>query len=134
MPSVAFALEDVREVVQKPLARMPAFAPVAAADWLMYRLGRRVTDILGGVTPDAVDHFSEEDFCAVVESIEAAKRELDWYLSARGDRGLLRTRVREQRDRIAEALHCLRRGYAPGHMPSESDRLALGEERMREVT
>ena len=133
MPSVAFAL-DVREVVQKPLARMPAFAPVAAADWLMYRLGRRVTDILDGVTPDAVDHFSEEDFCTVIESIEAAKHELDWYLSARGDRGLLRTRVRQQRDRIAEALYCLRRGYAPGHMPSESDRLALGEERLREVT
>ena len=134
MPSVAFALKNVREVVQKPLARMPAFAPVAAADWLMYRLGRRVTDILDGVTPDAVDHFSEEDFRAVIESIEVAKHELDWYLSARGDRGVFRTRVRRQRDRIAEALDCLRRGYAPGHMPSESDRLALGEEHLREVT
>ena len=90
-----------------------------------------MTDVLNGVTPDAVDHFSEEEFCAVIESIEAAKRELDWYLSARGDRGLLRTRVRQRRDRIAEALDCLRRGYAPGHMPSESDRLALGEERLR---
>ncbi len=134
MPSVAFALEGVREVVQKPLARVPAFAPVAAADWLMYRLGRRVTDILGGVTPDAVERLSEEDFCAVIESIEAAKYELDWYLSARGDRGLLRARVRRQRDRIAEALDCLRRGYAPGHMPSEPDRLALGEERLGQVT
>ena len=133
MPSVAFAL-DVREIVQKPLARVPAFAPVAAADWLMYRLGRRVTDILNGVAPDAVDNFSEEEFCAVIESIEAAKHELDWYLSVRGDRGMLRTRVRQQRDSIAEALYCLRRGYAPGHMPSESDRLALGEERLREVT
>lgn len=113
---------------------MPALAPVVAADWLMYRLGRRVTDILDGVTPDAVDDFSEEEFCAVIESIEAAKHELDWYLSARGDRGLLRNRVRRQRDRIAEALDCLRRGYAPGHMPSEFDRLALGEERLREVT
>ena len=93
-----------------------------------------MTGILDGVKPDAVDGFSEDDFCAVIESIEAAKHELDWYLSARGDRGLLRTRVRQQRDRIAEALDCLRRGYAPGHMPSESDRLALGEERLREVT
>ena len=133
MPSVAFAL-DLREVVDKPLARVPALAPVAAADWLMYRLGRRVTGILDGVSPDAVDDFSEEDFCAVIESIEAAKHELDWYLSARGARGLLRTRVRQQRDRISEALDCLRRGYAPGHMPSESDCLALGEERLREVT
>jgi hypothetical protein len=133
MASVAFAV-DVRDVVDKPLARVPAFAPVAAADWLMYRLGRRVTGILDGVSPDAVDDFSEEDFCAVVESIEAAKHELDWYLSVRGDRGLLRTRVRQQRDRIAEALYCLRRGYAPGHMPSVSDRMALGKERLREVT
>lgn len=132
MSSVASVL-NVSEVVRKPLARVPALAPVAAADWLMYRLGRRVVRILEDFTPDAVDGFSEEDFCAVVKSIEAAKRELDWYLSARGDKGLLRTRVREQRDRIAEALHCLCRGYAPGHMPSEDDRLALGKERLREV-
>lgn len=132
MPSVASVL-NVNEVVRKPLARVPALAPVAVADWLMYRLGRRVVRILEDFTPDAVDGFSEEDFCAAVKSIEVAKRELDWYLSARGDRGLLRTRVREQRDRIAEALHCLRRGYAPGHMPSEDDRLALGKERLREV-
>ena len=99
----------------------------------MYRLGRRVSRILDGVTPDAVEHFSEEDFCTAIDSIEAAKRELDWYLSARGDRGLLRARIREQRDRIGEALHCLRRGYAPGHMPSESERMVLGEERLRKV-
>ena len=132
MPSVTPAL-NLREAVRTPLARVPAFAPVAAADWLMYRLGRRVGRLLDGVTPDAVEHFSEEDFCTAIESVEAAKRELDWYLSARGDRGLLRARIREQRDRIGEALHCLRRGYAPGHMPSESERMVLGEERLRKV-
>ena len=133
MPSVTSTL-DLRAAIRTPLARVPAFAPVAAADWLMYRLGRHVGRFLEGVTPDAVEHFSEEDFCTAIESVEAAKRELDWYLSARGDRGLLRTRIREQRDRIGQALQCLRRGYAPGQMPSESARMALGEERLRKVT
>ena len=133
MTSVALA-SNVQQVARTPLARVPAFAPVAVADWLMCRLGKQVTRMVATVTPDAVERFSEEDFCAVIDSVESAKREFDWYLSARGDRGWFRVRIKEERDRLAKALYCLRRGYAPGHLPSESDRLALGEERLREVT
>ena len=89
--------------------------------------------MMATVTPDAVDRFSEQDFCTVIDSVDSAKREFDCYLSARGERGLFRERIKEQRDRLTEALNCLKRGYAPGYLPSESDRLALGEERLREL-
>ena len=83
--------------------------------------------------PDALDACSEDALCALVESVAVADRRLDFYLVARGGNGPLRARVRPRRDLLAEALGCIRRGYAPGALPTVSEPLALGEARLRQV-
>ena len=99
----------------------------------MHRFGRRVHRVLGALMPDAPDGCSEDAFCALVESVAVAERRLDFYLVARGGNGPLRARVRPQPDLVAEALGCIRRGYAPGALPTVSERPAPGEARLRQV-
>ena len=84
-------------------------------------------------TQGLVDSLSEEDFSTVVESLVTAIDRFDWYLSVRGDKGFFRARIKAQRDRLAEALECLKRGYAPGHLPSEEDRLESASDLFNDV-
>ena len=123
----------LRELVRTPLARVPAFLPLAAADWRMGRFGRRVNAVLHGIAPEALDGCSENGLRDLLDSAEAAQRQLDSYLEARGETGVVLASVRRERNLVADAVGCLRRGYVPGALPSVPDRLALGERRLRGV-
>lgn len=134
MPATTLVIEAAHRTVQKPtLAGLPSLTPLVVADWRLYRLAKKFSRLLFNITPDEISDVSDEDICDVTDLTSKVVQVIDGYISARGNAGLIRRRLKEQRDKIANALNCIKRGYAPGHMPTDAERLALAERRFKEI-
>lgn len=80
-----------------------------------------------------MNDLTEEGFEELVTVLSGVLGTMDSYLKLRGTESTTLRRIRAQRHVIAEALECIKRGYAPGKMPSVDERLELGNKRLHEV-
>ena len=131
MTAIALTVQGAHKAIHQPiLASLRPYVPIAIADWRMYRMAQRFGDLVAGISAEEMDKVAEDDLSTVVRLVSEVIEAFDQYLLMRGDAGLVRSRVRTQRNRVAEALDCIKRGYAPGQMPSDAERVALAERRL----
>jgi hypothetical protein len=112
----------------RPPATHPALRaiqPVFLLDWQIYGHNKRgIESLYGEQLASLIPSCSEEDFERLIDSLRHVLGTIDSYLKVRGTEGPILRRIRQQRCVIVDAVEAIKRGYAPGQVPKESERLA----------
>jgi hypothetical protein len=106
--------------------------PVFCLDLQVYWQNKKGIDRLYALG-DALDTATEEDLEGLVDLLAGVLQTLEGYLKVRGTATLTLRRIRQQRAVVEDALESIKRGYAPGRMPSEEERSALARKRLRHI-
>jgi len=109
-----------------------ALAPVIVLDWEVHSHNRAGIEALYKLD-SVIESFDDDDFDHVIEVLTSVLGTIDGYIQIRGTGTMLLRKIRSQRQIVSQAIEALKRGYAPGTVPSESDRLTIASSRLREI-
>jgi hypothetical protein len=108
-----------------------SLAPVAMFDSHIYSENKRRIEIIYQL--DDVEQATEEDVEELLAILKGVVDTIDGYLRLRGTGTMLLKKIGVQRHSIAMAIDAIKRGYAPGKLPSEAERIALANARLQEI-
>lgn len=108
-----------------------SFVPVMALDGRVYWQNKKRLELIYQL--DEIECASEEDIEELIRLLKDVHSTIAGYLRVRGTSSPLLKKIRLQQHSLASAIDAIQRGYAPGKLPSEADRLALGNSRLQEI-
>jgi len=111
-------------------AGLRGLEPVLMLDWRIYSHNKRGIETLYQLGP-ALETASDDDFDDLIKVLGDVLQTIDGYLKVRGTESWLLRKIRTQRHVVADAVECIKRGYAPGQMPSRDSRIAMANSHMR---
>lgn len=130
------ALQEILRWDHPPVAHptLRAFEPVFVLDWRLYWQNKKgIESLYDRELASGIETCSEEAFEKLVNLLSDVLGTIDSYLKVRGTEGPILRRIRHQRCVIADALEAIKRGYPPGQVPKESERLRVASTHLRQV-
>lgn len=108
-----------------------SFAPVVMLDGHVYWQNKKRIEVIYQL--DDVDDATEEEVEELLALLKDVQSTIDGYLRVRGTGSILLKKISLQRHSIAQAIEAIKRGYAPGKLPPEQERMSLAQDRLREI-
>jgi hypothetical protein len=109
-----------------------SLAPVFLLDTQIYWQNKKGLEVLYGAG-NHLEAATEEAIDDLIVLLKGVIETIDGYLTVRGTGTVLLKKIAGQRHCVAMAIDAIKRGYLPGQLPPEDDRIALGNRRLREV-
>jgi hypothetical protein len=128
----SIALQGLRTWNDPPVhSGWRSLAPVLVLDGHVYWQNKKGLEALYQI--DTIDDLPEESIEELLSILTSALSTIDGYLQIRGTNSMLLKKISIQRNALIQAVEAIKRGYAPGHLPSEEQRIELGRKRLREI-
>lgn len=108
-----------------------SFVPVMALDGHVYWQNKKRIEIIYAL--DDVEGATEEEIEELLALLGSVQSTIEGYLRVRGTGSILLKKIRRQHHAISIAIESIQRGYAPGKLPSEADRLSVANSRLQEI-
>ena len=105
---------------------LASLEPVILFDWHVHSCNKKGIELLNAKElASQLPSLSEDDFEQLIALLSSVLGTIDAYLKLRGTEGLILRRIRRQRCVVSDAIESIKRGYAPGAMPTEEERLSV---------